>query len=52
MAFFSDPHSYSATISSKVLSMKIDISECTRNVSDSFPFNVQMNDPQTHYVWP
>jgi len=31
---------------------EIDISECTRNVSDSFPFNVQMNNPQAHHVWP
>ena len=39
-------------ISSKIWSMKSDISESTRNVSDSFSFNVQMNDPQAHHVWP
>jgi len=51
--FFRIHHSYSATtISSKVWSMKIDISESTRNVSDLFPFNVQMNNPQAHHVWP
>jgi len=50
--FFRIQHSYSATISSKVWLMKIDISESTRNVSDSFPVNVQMNNPQAHHVWP
>jgi len=39
-------------ISSKIWSMKSDISESTRNVSDSFSFNMQMNDPQAHHVWP